>query len=238
MIKPKRKLSSILAEITKEDDQSINTNAAVLSVYSGSKISLDNSLQERINSLLKIETPYCDIIQRIEEGTSEVLVGDLKYKMRGTMLMAHHKDQSEENEYWRVVMPESNEIRRLVIAELHEIPFMAHLGVSKTVSKVQNSFYWKGMTSDIKEFVEACPVCQLEKTDHTLTKCQLQSSKIPEAKWQEISLDFITDLPRTQSRDTCISTVIDKATRMVHFDTLLGNNRCCQNSRIILDSCR
>ena len=88
VIKPKSELSSILAEITKEDEQSINANAAILSVYSGSKISLDNSLKERINSLLKIETPYCDIIQRIEEGTSEVLVGDLKYKMRGTMLMA------------------------------------------------------------------------------------------------------------------------------------------------------
>ena len=48
-------------------------------------------------------------------------MGDLKYKMRGTMLVAHHKEQSEENEYWRVVMPENSEIRRVVIAELHEI---------------------------------------------------------------------------------------------------------------------
>ena len=105
---------------------------------------------------MKTETSYCDIIQRIEEGTSEVLVGDIKYKIRGTMLVAHHKDQSEESEYWRVVMPESSEIRRLVIAELHEIPFMAHPGISRTVSNARNSFYWKGMASDIKEFVEAC----------------------------------------------------------------------------------
>ena len=68
-------------------------------MYSGSKILLDNSLKERINSLLKTETPYCDIIQRIEEGTSEVLVGDIKYKIRGTMLVVRHKDQSEESEY-------------------------------------------------------------------------------------------------------------------------------------------
>ena len=122
VIKPKNKLSSILEEITKEDEHSINTNTTILSVYSGNKISLDNSLKGRINSLLKTETPYCDIIQRIEEGTSEVLVGDLKYKMRGTMLVAHHKDQSGKNEYWRVVMPENSETHRLVIAELHEIP--------------------------------------------------------------------------------------------------------------------
>ena len=101
---------------------------------------MDNSLKERINSLLKIETPYCDIIQRIEEGTSEVSVGDIKYEIRGTMLVAHHKDQSEESEFWRVVMPESSGIRRLVIGELHELPFMAHPRISRTVSKVRNSF--------------------------------------------------------------------------------------------------
>ena len=58
-------------------------------------------------------------------------------------------------------MPENSEIRRLVIAELHEIPFMAHPGVSKTVCKVRNSFYCKGMASDIRKFVEAYLVCQL-----------------------------------------------------------------------------
>ena len=70
-------------------------------------------------------------------------------------------------------MPESSEIRRLVIAELLEIPFMAHPGISRTISRVRNSFYWKGMASDIREFVEACPICQLEKTDHTFAKGQL-----------------------------------------------------------------
>ena len=166
---------------------------------------------------MKNETPYCDIIQRIEEGTSEVLVGDIKYKIRGTILVEQHKDQSEESEYWRVVVLESSEIRRLVIVELHEIPFMAHPGISRTVSRVPNLFYWKGIPSDIREFVEACPICQLEKTDHTLAKGQLQSSKIPEAKWQGVRLDFITDLPRTQSGDTYILTVINKATRMFHL---------------------
>ena len=186
-------------------------------MYSGCKISLDNPLKERINSLLKTETPYCDTIQRIEEGTSEVLVGDTKYKISGDMLVAHHKDQSEESEYWRVVMPESSEIRRLVIAELHEIPFVAHPGINRTISRVRNSFYRKCKASNIRDFVEACPVFQLEKTDHTLAKGQLQSSKVLEAKWQEVSLDFITVLPRTQSGDTCILIVIDKGTRMVHL---------------------
>ena len=137
--------------------------------------------------------------------------------MKGKMLVAHKKEQNEESQYWRIVLPDDSEIRNLIIEELHAIPFMAHPGVSRTINKVRNSFFWKGMAGDVRAFVEACPVCQLEKTDHTLSKGQLQSSKIPEVKWQEVSLDFITDLPRTQAGNTCILTVIDKATRMVHL---------------------
>ena len=102
--------------------------------------------------------------------------------MKGNMLVAHHKEQNEESQYWRMVLPDSSEIRNLVIAELHAIPFRAHPGISRTVSKVRSSFFWKGMAGDVRAFAEACPVCQLEKTDHTLSKGQLQSSKIPEVK--------------------------------------------------------
>ena len=54
------------------------------------------------------------------------------------------------------------------------------------------------MTGNIREFVESCPVCQIEKTDHTLSRGMLQSTAIPEKKWSEVSLDFITDLSVTK----------------------------------------
>ena len=45
-IKSKRNFSSIFTEITEDDKQSISAHKAVLSVYSGSKISLDNSFKK------------------------------------------------------------------------------------------------------------------------------------------------------------------------------------------------
>ena len=73
------------------------------------------------------------------------------------------------------------------------------------------------MTGNICEFVESCPVCQTEKTDNTLSRGMLQSTEIPEKKWSEVSLDFITDLPVTKNKKDAILTVVDKATRMVHL---------------------
>ena len=56
--------------------------------------------------------------------------------------------------------------------------------------------------------VESCPVFQVEKNDHTLTCGQLQSTEIPEEKWQQVSIDFITDLEETSSGVDSIMTVI------------------------------
>ena len=73
------------------------------------------------------------------------------------------------------------------------------------------------MIGDIREFVESCPTCQLEKTDHTQRKRSLQSLAIPEAKWQEVSIDFITNLPMSSDGEDSIMTVVDHATKMVHL---------------------
>ena len=103
------------------------------------------------------------------------------------------------------------------MTELHVIPYSLHPGIQRTVQKVRKHFFWRGMTGNVREFVESCPVCQTEKTDHTLGRGVLQSTSIPEKKWSEVSLDFITDLPVTKDKKDSILTVVDKATRMVHL---------------------
>ena len=100
-----------MPETISEEDQVTDVQQPIMSVFSSSKISLDNSLQQKINLLLKEETPYDSIIERIENGTNEVLQNDVKYRMKGGMLVAHKKEQNEENQYWRIVLPDDSEIR-------------------------------------------------------------------------------------------------------------------------------
>ena len=73
------------------------------------------------------------------------------------------------------------------------------------------------MLGGVRQFVENRPMCQMEKSEHTVAKGRLQSTQIPETKWSEISIDFIMDLPTsTNNKDTILVTV-NKATRMVHL---------------------
>ena len=60
-------------------------------------------------------------------------------------------------------------------------------------------------------------MCQTEKSDHTLTKGKLMTTQIPETKWSEISIDFVTDLPPSANGRDSILVTIDKATRMVYL---------------------
>ena len=139
------------------------------------------------------------------------------YKKKKGLLVIHQETQDSDIDYWRVVIPDDIDTRNFVITELHNIPYSLHPGLQRTLQKVRKHFFWKGMTGTVREFVETCPVCQVEKSDHTLNRGKLQPTNIPERKWTEVSLDFVTDLPVTKGKKESILTVIDKATRMVHL---------------------
>ena len=127
--------------------------------------------------------------------------GRTKYRRRNGLLCIHQEDQSEDVEYWRVVIPDDSDCKNKILRELHSVPYSGHPGVQRTLARVRRGFYWKGQTRDVRIFVESSPVCQVEKNDHTLMRGQLQSTEIPEEKWQQVSIDFITDLPETSPCD-------------------------------------
>ena len=163
------------------------------------------------------EEPYSTILEEMDtSGSREVSRGRMKYRRRNGLLCIHQEDQSEDVEYWRVVIPDDIDCKNKILRELHSVPYSGHPGVQRTLARVRKGFYWKGQTEDVRIFVESCPVCQIEKSDHTLTRGQLQNTEIPKEKWQQVSIDFITNLPETSSGVDSIMTAIDKATRMTH----------------------
>ena len=73
------------------------------------------------------------------------------------------------------------------------------------------------MSEDIRQFVLSCPVCQIEKSRHQLPQGLLQPVQLPERKWQDVVIDFITKLPKSTSGNDTIFTVVDRATKFVHL---------------------
>ena len=151
-----------------------DSRPAQLSVYSTGKISLQDSLKQQIINSLRNEILYSDIMEEFESsGVREIVRGNLKFRIQRDLLVQYEQNQDEQLDYWRIVIPDQTSTKDLIIRECHSIPYAAHPRIQRTVSRVRKSFVWKGMSSDIWRFVENCPTCQLEKTDHVLCRGHL-----------------------------------------------------------------
>jgi hypothetical protein len=62
-----------------------------------------------------------------------------------------------------------------------------------------------------------CDTCQRVKAEHQRPARLLQPLKILERKWEEIGMDFIVGLPRTQGGYDSIWVIVDCLTKVAHF---------------------
>jgi hypothetical protein len=73
------------------------------------------------------------------------------------------------------------------------------------------------MKRDVAEYVALCDTCQRVKAEHQRPTELLQPLQVPEWKWEEVVMDFIVGLPRTQSDYDSIGVIIDRLTMVAHF---------------------
>jgi hypothetical protein len=73
------------------------------------------------------------------------------------------------------------------------------------------------MKRDIAEFVARCLTCQKVKLEHQRPAGLLQPLPIPEWKWEHVTMDFVTGLPKTVKGNNAIWVVVDRLTKSAHF---------------------
>lgn len=73
------------------------------------------------------------------------------------------------------------------------------------------------MKKDIAEYVSKCLTCQQVKAEHQRPAGTLQPLPIPEWKWDHITMDFVTGLPRSHKGNDAIWVIVDRLTKVAHF---------------------
>ena len=77
------------------------SNSQCTLVVGRSSIQIENSLREKINSLLKQEILYKEILEEMEStGKNELIRGQEKFKLQKKLLMIHVTGQPEDVQYW------------------------------------------------------------------------------------------------------------------------------------------
>ena len=117
----------------------------------------------------------------------------------------------------RVCVPDDNDLRKAILEEAHSGSFAIHPGSTKMYKDLKMSFWWSGMKRDVSEFVTKCLVCQRVKTEHQVPSGLLQPIRIPERKWDRITMDFVVGLPLTRKKHDSVWVVVDRLTKSAHF---------------------
>ena len=79
------------------------------------------------------------------------------------------------------------------------------------------NFWLSGMKKDIAQYVAQCLVYQQVKAEHQRPAGPLQSLVIPQWKWEHITMDFVTGLPKTPKSNNVVWVIVDRLTKSAHF---------------------
>ena len=82
---------------------------------------------------------------------------------------------------------------------------------------LKEHYWWNGMKKEIASFVSRCLTCQQVKVEHQRPVRKIQLLPIPVWKWEKITMDFVTGLPRTQRHYDAIWVIVDRLTKSAHF---------------------
>ena len=105
------------------------------------------------------------------------------------------------------------EIRRFILEQLHATRLSGHLGVTKTIDKVQQRFFWPNYRDDIILWCKQCVACA-QKSKKGNTRAPMHHEEVGEPL-QRVGIDIIGPLPRTAQGNAFILVIVDYYTRWI-----------------------
>ncbi|GJS78798.1 putative reverse transcriptase domain-containing protein [Tanacetum coccineum] len=109
------------------------------------------------------------------------------------------------------------DLRSVIMHESHKSKYSIHLGSEKMYQDVKKQYWWPNMKADIATYVSKCLTCARVKAEHQRPSGLLVQPAIPEWKWDNIKMDFITKLPKSSQGFDTIWVIVDRLTKSAHF---------------------
>jgi len=118
--------------------------------------------------------------------------------------------------------------------EAHKSRYSIHPGSDKMYQDLKILYWWPNMKADIASYVSTCLTCAKVKVEYQKPSGLLQQPEIPEWKWERITMDFVTKLPKSPSGCDMIWVIVDWLTKSAHFLAIKETDSLERLSRIYL----
>ena len=138
--------------------------------------------------------------------------------------------------YTQLIVPTC--LRNRILSLSHDTPLGGHCSIKKTNFLLTQSFFWPGISNDVKKYCNSCDICQKTRSKGRNIKAPLQTHDFSDTKnitlpFSKIAIDIVGELPMTTNKNRYILTVIDYATRWVeaiplkNIDTVTVSEALC-----------
>ncbi|GJZ27678.1 putative reverse transcriptase domain-containing protein [Tanacetum coccineum] len=162
---------------------------------------------------------------------------NLKNKDVGGMLIENSKDQEKlrteklepradvtlclNGKSW---LPCYGDLRTVFMHESHKSKYFIHPSSDNMYQDMKKLYWWPNIKADIATYVSKCLTCAKVKAEHQRPSGLLVQPDIPQWKWDNITMDFVTKLPKSSQGYNTIWVIINRLTKSAIFIPIRETN--------------
>nr|GEZ73605.1 reverse transcriptase domain-containing protein [Tanacetum cinerariifolium] len=132
-------------------------------------------------------------------------------------------------------LPCYGDLQTVIIHESHKSKYFIHPGSNKMYQDMKKLYWWPNMKADIATYVSKYFTCAKVKAEHQKPSGFLIQPKIPEWKWDNITMDFVTKLPKSSQGYDTIWVIVDRLTKSAIFTPIRETDHMDKLARIYLN---
>ena len=110
----------------------------------------------------------------------------------------------------------SESLQTELLQKIHNQSLTDHSDINWTVNLICYHYYWSKHITTVKQYNQNCHHCQWSKSSCNVINRLLVSLSIPQQCWQDIVMNFITDLLMSENYNT-ICIIIDRLLKKRHY---------------------
>jgi hypothetical protein len=123
-------------------------HATTISMY-------QSDLKDRIIEAAKSDLQYKELMAKLQQGNLQQKIEE--YKLDNDEILMYRGI---------IYVPNSQELKNMILGEMHNVPYAGHPGYQKTIAAVKSQYYWPSMKKEFVDFIARCLESQKVKAEH------------------------------------------------------------------------
>ncbi|GJT87256.1 putative reverse transcriptase domain-containing protein [Tanacetum coccineum] len=135
----------------------------------------------------------------------------------------------------KIWLPCYGDLRSVIMHESYKLKYSINPGSEKMYQDMKKLYWWPNMKADIATYVSKCLTYAKVKAEYQRPSGFLVQPAIPEWKWDNITMDFITKLPKSSQGFNTIWVIVDRLTKSTHFLPIRKNDPLDKLERLYMN---